>query len=130
VARAVAESQAQHGTNSPDPTNAWTAAIAGLGLLDQQPDESRAYLWPDNVVAWGCWQRVQTQWRVGMGGATGLDYAGVRAYLDEANLAGAERRDVFDGICACERATLDVWAAQRERDQASNATGPAVPQRV
>jgi hypothetical protein len=128
VAREVAETQSQHGKNTPDPTNAWTAAIAGLGLLDQPTGERVAYLWPDNVVAWNCWQQVQTQWRVGMGGATGLDYAGVRAYLDEADL-GDERRGVFAGIQACERATLDVWAEQREREQSAPA-GPPVPARM
>jgi hypothetical protein len=71
------------------------------------------YLWPENVEAWHCWCAVQTQWRVGMGGATGLDYAGVRAYLDEAGLQGQARRDTFAGICAAERATLEVWAEQR-----------------
>lgn len=129
MAREVAESQATHAHNKPDPTNAWTAAIAGLGLLDAPAAERVAYLWPDNVVAWNCWQGVQTQWRVGMGGATGLDYAGVRAYLDEADL-GDERRGVFAGIQACERATLDVWAEQREREQAAAPAGPPVPSRV
>lgn len=72
------------------------------------------YLWPCNVPAWNAWNAVQTQWRTGMAGATGLDYAGVRAWLE---LAGPEnpdeRRDVFNGIRACESATLAVWAEQR-----------------
>jgi len=131
VARAVAESQT-HARNRIDPNNAWASALAGLGVLDAAPDGERAYLWPDNVRAWNCWQGVQTQWRVGMGGATGLDYAGVRAFLDEQQLAGDERREVFAGIQACERATLDVWAEQRERDEANRAaaSGPPVPGRM
>ena len=128
MAREVAESQALHGKNQPDPHNAWTAAVAQLGLLDRQEPERVAYLWPDNLLAWRCWQGVQTQWRVGMGGATGLDYAGVRAFLDEQQLAGDERREVFAGIQACERATLEVWAEQREREQQERAgSGPPVP---
>lgn len=74
--------------------------------------EREVYLWPCNVDAWRCWLDVQTQWRVGMGGRTGLDYAGVRAYLDEAQ--PADRAGAFRGICACERAVLDVWAENRE----------------
>lgn len=131
MAREVAESQASNANAAPDPNNAWTAAVAQLGLLDRQEPERVAYLWPDNVRAWSCWQGVQTQWRVGMGGATGLDYAGVRAFLDEQQLAGDERRDVFAGIQACERATLDVWAEQREREQQERAaSGPPVPGRM
>jgi hypothetical protein len=130
VARAVAESQASHAQAAPDPNNAWAAALAGLGVLDQQPGDQLAHLWPDNVLAWNCWQGVQTQWRVGMGGATGLDYAGVRAFLDEQQLPADERRGVFSGIQACDRATLDVWAEQRERDQADkSAPRPPVPGR-
>jgi hypothetical protein len=67
-------------------------------------------------VAWECWQGVQSQWRVGPGGPTGLDYAGVRAYLDEAGLAADERKGAFDGIRACELAMLDVWRERREEE--------------
>lgn len=131
MARAVAESQSRNDTQPIDPNNAWTGAIAALGLLEQQPAEHVVYLWPDNVVAWNCWQGVQTQWRVGMGGATGLDYAGVRAFLDEQDLQRDERREVFAGIQACEWATLEVWAEQREREQQERAaSGPPVPGRV
>lgn len=72
-------------------------------------------MWPDNVGAWNHWNGVATQWRTGMGGATGLDYTGVCAYLDEQGLPADERREVFAGIQACERATLEVWSEQRQR---------------
>lgn len=82
------------------------------------PTES-AYLWPCNLQAWTSWCAVQTQWRVGTAGATGLDYAGVRAYLDEQGAAHGsdERRDIWVGICAAERATLDVWAEQSRQNK-------------
>lgn len=58
---------------------------------------------------------MQTQWRTGMAGATGLDYAGVAAYLDEQRLRRPrQRREIFDGIRACEAATLQAWAEQRK----------------
>ena len=41
-------------------------------------------------------------------------HAGVRAYLDLMGLRGADRRDAFAGIQACEAATLQAWAEQRE----------------
>lgn len=49
-----------------------------------------------------------------MAGPTGLDYAGVRAYLDLQGIRGADRRSVFAGIQACEAATLEAWAEQRD----------------
>lgn len=54
-----------------------------------------------------------------MSGATGLDYAGVRAYLADLDLAADERREIFAAIRAAEHATLSVWAqkAREEKQQ-------------
>jgi hypothetical protein len=77
------------------------------------------YLWPDNVTAWRCWQELQTQWRVGVAGATGLDYAGVAAYLDEEQrarrLRRRERAGVWTSLRAAETAVLAVWGEQRRK---------------
>lgn len=76
------------------------------------------YLWPCNVLAWRIWGEVQTQWSRDMSGqATGLHYPGVRAHLDECGLEGQERKRIWDGIRAAERATLLAWA---ERANNSN----------
>ena len=97
-----------------------SAGLLGDGAAD--PPVQVLYLWPCNVTAWACWHGVQTQWRAGHAGATGLDYAGVRAYLDEADLAPDERRSVFAGIRACEAATLEVWAEERGRNEHERGT--------
>ena len=76
-----------------------------------------AYLWPCNLDAWHAWCELQTQWRHGMGGPTGLDYAGVRAYLDELGHLGDERRALFSGLRAAEHATLEAWAEKRQREE-------------
>ena len=63
---------------------------------------------------------MQTQWRTGMGGATGLDYAGVCAYMDECGMKPKQRKNTFDGIRAAENATLRAWgekAKQAEQDK-------------
>jgi hypothetical protein len=80
-------------------------------------DERVEYLWPDCVDAWRVWQLLQTQWRVGMAGATGLDYAAVRAVLDEEGLQGEARADAWSGVRAAEAATLQVWAEQRKKTE-------------
>lgn len=83
-------------------------------------------MWPDCVPIWNAWQCLQTQWRTGMAGATGLDYAGVRAWLADNGPPGAdERREWWACIQAAERATLEVWAEQRDTQRNSqNATPP------
>lgn len=64
-----------------------------------------------------------------MGGASGLDYAGVRAYFDIIEVDPDKRREFFAGIRACERSMLDVWAEQREQDAAEKPSGPPIPGR-
>ena len=40
------------------------------------------YLWRATCRPGNAWKACKTQWRTGMAGATGLDYAGVRAWMD------------------------------------------------
>lgn len=54
-----------------------------------------------------------------MGWREGLDYAGVRTWLDEAGLCGDERRDIFKSILAAEQACLEAWAEQRRIQEAN-----------
>lgn len=57
----------------------------------------------------------QTQWRSGMSGATGLDYAGVEAL---GRLRGEPiSPDTFAGLQICEGAALAVINERRERDE-------------
>jgi len=98
------------------------AQLAAAGAFDSpaaddpEPERNVVYLWPECVPAWHHWQRLQTQWRVGVAGREGLDYAGVHAYLDQhAPRRGARRRALFAGIQACEVACLNYWAELREQ---------------
>lgn len=72
------------------------------------------YLWPRNLRVWLAWCAVQTQWRVGMSGATGLDYPAVWAVLDR-RLPRRRRDEAFEAIRGMERAVLTVWADQRDK---------------
>lgn len=67
--------------------------------------------------AWHCWQAVQTQWRTGAAGATGLDWQGVRIFLDEEGVQGDERQHVWACIRAAELAVLQAWAVRRQREE-------------
>ena len=87
-----------------------------LGAGAQREDDT-VYLWPDNLQAWHCWKELQSQWRVGMQGATGLDYAGVRAWLLDEVPDDQQRREVWRGIKACEAAQLEVWSDQRQQSE-------------
>jgi hypothetical protein len=56
---------------------------------------------------------VQTQWRHGFNGPTGLDYAGVRASPAWRKLR--KREQAFADVCVMERAWLAEAREQRER---------------
>lgn len=71
------------------------------------------YLWPENVTIWNHWLALQTQWRTGAVGATGLDYAAVLAYLTHEEPDGDKRKTAFTCIRAMERAVLAVWAEEK-----------------
>lgn len=62
---------------------------------------------------------MQTQWRVGgMGGVTGLDYAGVTALLQARGYRTGRRdkslRHMLDDLRACEAGALAGWASKRK----------------
>lgn len=83
-------------------------------------------LWPVNVASWCAWMAVQTQWRhasAGMAGAmrTGLDYAGVSAWLQANGYSPQFARGprslarALDDLRACEVVALDEWTRQVSR---------------
>lgn len=72
--------------------------------------EEVVFLWPENLPIWNHWLALQTQWRTGAAGATGLDYAAVLAYLAHTEPDKDARAQAFDCIRAMERETLTQWA--------------------
>lgn len=111
----------------PDDTTEIDEAAAAFGLQitteedddeedRSQPKQDLCYLWPDNVDTFNVWSQLQTQWRVGMSGATGLDYTAVAAYLRD--VVGIKKKDLperFAEIRAMEVATLNEWAKLQDK---------------
>lgn len=58
--------------------------------------------------------RVQTQWRMGFGGATGLDYPAVFQTMDRCKIADPDG-ELFAGVQAIEFAALKAMAARQSR---------------
>ena len=96
------------------------AALAAFGLrLDGAGHaylDDVAWLWPENERAWRLWLQVQTQWRVGLDGKSGLDYAGVQACMELRRIPTRYRRRLFELVHAMELAALGVWREARKRD--------------
>lgn len=65
-------------------------------------------LWPENADPINLFIRLQTQWRYGPVGATGLDYNGVHSALRFLKIRPTT--ELFDQIQLMERAALDALA--------------------
>ena len=92
-------------------------AGAGVGRGGRAGDGSgrQLWLWPDNRPAWELWLCLGTQWRVGMAGATGLDYSAVAAVMHMQGTPRKERSELLALLRVMEAEVLEVWARQREK---------------
>lgn len=67
-------------------------------------DADTIEIWPENVDSLTLFMRVQTQWRVGPAGPSGLDYAGVSSALRL--MRSRPSPELFDDLQAMETAAL------------------------
>lgn len=63
-------------------------------------------MWPENWPAWCTFCELESQWRTGMNGPTGLDYAPLFMRLDRLGLAPDEWEQRFADIRHIESAAL------------------------
>lgn len=86
----------------------------------QATDEQAGHfgVWADNWPAVMAWCGVDTQWRTaGMAGVmTGLDYAGVNAWL-QIFVKRGERKEIMQAIQVMEHAALAAMAELREQEK-------------
>lgn len=64
-------------------------------------------VWPDNWLVFRLFSDLQTQWRVGASGPTGLDYMVLYRKLDRMGLSDDEYEDYERDIRVMEFAALD-----------------------
>lgn len=84
------------------------------GLTVEEATAPPVEIWPDNLAALNVFSSMVTQWRVGMAGATGLDYSAMESVLRLTGTPRADWPDVFDDVRLMEGAVLARWAAQRD----------------
>ena len=71
-------------------------------------------IWPENLTAYNAFVSLLSQWRVGMGGATGLDYTAVPVVLEMLATPRPEWPAVFGDIRLMEDAALEQMHANRK----------------
>lgn len=82
--------------------------LAQCGLLREDVQVDEVEVWPENWPALDLFAALATQWRVGMNGATGLDYSAVPVVMDLHGIKPEARRECFEDVRVMERAALGV----------------------
>lgn len=88
------------------------AEVTRLGLALEDVEPPAFEVWEENWPIVQFFASLSTQWRHGMAGPTGLDYASVLAMLRFRRLARAEQVEWMDAVQAMERAALEVIHAK------------------
>ena len=74
--------------------------------------EVEVEVWPDNWDAFEVFAAMQTQWRTGMSGATGLDYSALEPVMRLQGIKKRDQTEVFSGVRVMEIAALEVMRAK------------------
>ena len=76
------------------------------GLTPEDYAQEAVEYWPEHEQAVTLFCRLSTQWRVGAGGATGLDYAAIYPLMDRLGLPPDEWDLLLADVQVLERAAL------------------------
>ena len=71
-------------------------------------------VWPDNWCAVQAFLAMQTQWRTGMAGATGLDYTPLPGVMRLIGLSRADWPEAFEGLRTLEDEALKIFREQAD----------------
>lgn len=80
--------------------------LAGTGLKPEHYVEPEVEVWEENWPAIQLFMRYRTQWRMGMGGPVGLDYAVILHDLGRRGLSQSEHDDLMGKLQVIEDAAL------------------------
>ncbi|MEE1869084.1 DUF1799 domain-containing protein [Pseudomonas sp. 119P] len=88
--------------------------MAAIGLTPDDIEEEEVEVWPDAWPAFCLFEALGTQWRLGQGGPSGLDYTAIPT---TASMLGIKRRDlddIFPDLRIMEHEALAVMAEAAE----------------
>jgi hypothetical protein len=84
------------------------AELEASGLTAEDLEWNAVEVWPENVRAYRLFTDLQTQWRVGMGGPTGLDYGVMFAMIDRMKLSPEAAEELEYDVRAMESEALSA----------------------
>ena len=84
------------------------------GFSAEDYEEDELLVWPEHARALHFFMdQCQTQWRSGMGGATGLDYTAILAAIEFEEPDRAQARELFEQIRCIERGALEEMGKRK-----------------
>lgn len=84
------------------------AELAAFGFLPEDYANERIEIWPENQQAINLFTSISTQWRVGAGGPTGLDYNVLFTRMARMDLSDERHEQLFDDIRVIESEALRI----------------------
>ncbi len=84
------------------------------GLTVEEASGPPVEVWPDLMPSINVFSALQTQWRAGMGGATGLDYGVIPAVLRLMGLPRTDWPQIFADLRTLEDEALVIFREQQE----------------
>lgn len=101
------------------PRDETAQALRAFGLSDHEeakaPEPVFIEVWPEHVDALLLFQLLLTQWRVGVGGAIGLDYGVIPFVAKQAGIKGKHLKRVFPQVQEMEREALAVMGERNKQ---------------
>lgn len=96
-----------------------TSLLAAMGIPQEMWDRMRGdaacEVWPENWDATKVFLAMQTQWRIGMNGVTGLDYTPLQRVMQWCGIRKRKQTDVFDAIRIMEAEGISVLRRDRQQ---------------
>lgn len=83
-----------------------------MGLVLDMPPPDVLGVWPENWLPLQVFCAMDTQWRTGVNGATGLDYAVLPVVMRWQGVPRADQPEVFDGVRVMEAEALR-WLSEK-----------------
>jgi len=74
-------------------------------------------VWPEHYQVYSVFIAMNTQWRTGMNGVTGLDYNALREVWDRTRTPEEDRDEIFYELQIMERAALEEIREQQSKSK-------------
>jgi hypothetical protein len=84
--------------------------MEAFGVKPEDVAQQVIEVWPENMEAAVIFMDLDTQWRYGINGITGLEYSAIATPLRFRRVPRERWQDVWDGIRIMERAVLELKA--------------------